>query len=146
MLLPMPRIRVPRPFAAALGLMLFVSCTNPAGMCGCPPAAAEAVVYGRVTNPAGAGVSGAHVSFEMRVNQCDPATAGVIGGVLSGTDGRYRIHLRGGGIPLPGSCLRAYANPPTAALRTSDTVTVEVEFAYEEVVDSAQVDLVLRAP
>lgn len=149
MLSPIPQIHIRRPFAVALGVMLFVSCTTPTGMCACSPKMAEAVVYGRVTDAAGAGVSGARVALEYHPDGCDPAVGWPMEGTVTGAGGRYRIHLRGGGGPGTGDCLLAHAAPPAAAasvLRASDTVHVDVDFAYDPPLDSAQVDLVLRAP
>lgn len=136
----MPRIRVPRAFAAAIGMMLIVSCQNP--VCGCPPAVAEAVLYGRVTDPAGNPVAGATLSAQEGSPGCEH-TAG-IGWTATDAAGRYRTLIH---TPMPHpECLRAFALPPAGSLlRGSDTVPFQVRFDYDKVVDSARVDLVLRA-
>ncbi|MBW3571612.1 MAG: carboxypeptidase-like regulatory domain-containing protein [Gemmatimonadetes bacterium] len=138
----MPRLRVPRPLAAALGLMLVVSCQNL--VCGCPPAREEAVLYGRVTDPAGNPVAGAAVWAEHGPAGCQEAWG--LGWTTSGADGRYRAILYSTGGPV--ECMRAFARPPTSSttLRASDTATFQVRFAYPRAVDSVRVDLVLRPP
>lgn len=142
----MPRIRIPGHLAACLGVMLFVSCATPTGMCGCPPAQSAAVIYGRVTDVAGAPVQRARVTAQFGIESCEPHPE-TLGQATTGADGRYRAHLLTAMGPRPGNCLRAFATPPpSAALRGSDTVTFSVSWATERVVDSARVDLVLRAP
>lgn len=142
----MPRIPIPRPLGACLGVMLFVSCANPAGTCACPPARSEAVIYGRVTDAAGAPVPGARVAALLGTAGC-AESMGVIGEGTAIADGRYRAHIFALSQPRPGECLRAYASPPAqGAHRGSDTVAFAVRFGTDEVLDSARVDLVLRAP
>lgn len=142
----MHRIRIPRHLAACLGVMLFVSCADPMGMCGCPPALSEAVIYGRVTDAAGAPVQGARVSALLDVANCS-APMGVLGGGITTGDGRYRAHLAAPSPPREGDCLRAFAAPPAQSrLRGSDTVAFAVGFGTDRVTDSTRVDLVLRAP
>ncbi len=142
----MNRIRIPRHLAACLGVMLFVSCADPMGMCGCPPALAEAVIYGRVTDAAGAPVRGARVSALLGIANCT-AQLGVLGSGTTMADGRYRAHLVSPSQPREGDCLRAFAAPPAqGTLRGSDTVAFAVAFGTDRVTDSTRVDLVLRAP
>jgi hypothetical protein len=137
--------RVPKHLAASLGLLLFVSCTDPMGMCACPPSRFEAVIHGRVTDPAGAPVPGAKVTALHGIS-CDTHTM-TIGEATTGADGRYRAHLYSTSQPRPGECARAFALPPAqGTLRGSDSVALGVEFGTDQVVDSARVDLVLRAP
>ncbi|HYW14276.1 MAG TPA: carboxypeptidase-like regulatory domain-containing protein [Longimicrobium sp.] len=142
----MHRIRIPRRLAACLGVMLFVSCADPLGMCGCPPSLAEAVIYGRVTDAAGAPVKGARVRALLGASGCT-AQLGVLGDGITAVDGRYRAHLATPSPPREGNCLRAYASPPAQGrLRGSDTVAFAVGFGTDRVADSTRVDLVLRAP
>jgi hypothetical protein len=142
----MHRIRIPRHLAVCLGVMLFVSCADPVGMCGCPPARAETVIYGRVTDAAGAPVQGARVTAMLGTGGC-AVQRGILGEGTTIADGRYRAHLVAPSQPQPGDCLRAYAMPPAQGTqRGSDTVPFVAGFGTDRVVDSTRVDLVLRAP
>jgi hypothetical protein len=126
--------------------MLFVSCADPMGMCGCPPSRSEAVIHGRVTDPSGAPVPGATVTAQHAVAGCDTYTM-TMGQATTGADGRYRAHLYSAGDPRTSSCVRAYALPPAqSTLRGSDSVAFVVGYGTDRVVDSARVDLVLRNP
>jgi hypothetical protein len=143
----MRRIRIPKHLAALLGAMLFVSCSNPEWVCGCSPAEAIAVVYGRVTDASGAGVGGAAVVGEQGGGACDSTPVASVGSVRTAADGRYRMVVGSPIQPQPEDCLRAYARPPQAsALADLDTVPFTARFDYGGVVDSAAVDLVLCAP
>lgn len=137
------RIRLPRPFAAALVLMLAVSCVSPTWMCGCPPSRDEAVLYGRVTDAAGSPVAKATVRAEEGPPGCGEGTGGM---AWASTDanGRYRTIIYRTSSLM--ECMRAFAVPPAGStLRGSDTVPIQVRFARRPV-DSARVDLVLRGP
>jgi hypothetical protein len=141
----MPRIRLPRHLAACLGAMLFISCSDPMGMCACPPASFRALLKGRVTDPAGQPVQGARLVAEV----AEPGCTGFVhpSETRTGPDGTYRLTLIDFRDARPGDCLRAYATPPAgSALAGSDTVPFAVRFGVDQVVDSAQVNLVLRAP
>ena len=140
----MPRLRLPRPFAAALTLMLAVSCVNPMGACGCDPVPPAAVMYGRVTDPAGNAVSGATVQAQVGPAGCQPFV-NEAGQAATDADGRFRAQVHHPGGPV--ECLRAFALPPVrSSLRGSDTVPLQVRFTAPRVLDSARVDLVLRTP
>jgi hypothetical protein len=137
--------RIPRPLSVSLVLMLFVSCANPLGMCGCDPLLPSAVVHGRVTGPDGGAAAGARVVTEWGQQCAEPFIPA--GTASTGTDGRYGMHVSVPGGNLPAVCLRAFAAPgATGTLRVSDTVTFDVGFPGGGVVDSAEVNLVLRAP
>ncbi|HEX6037804.1 carboxypeptidase-like regulatory domain-containing protein [Longimicrobium sp.] len=140
---PAPRRRrVPAYFAGALALLLVVSCTNP--MCGCPPLPPpHAVLYGRVTDPAGTPVQGAAVALEGAETGCNgPGTVGAR--VLTGADGMYRLPVWISAEPM-GVCLRAHAAPPSGReLWASDTIQVRPLFGAEPA-DSARADFRLRA-
>jgi hypothetical protein len=139
-----PRLRVPRPFAATLTLMLAVSCVDPMGTCACDPVPPAAVMYGRVTDFAGNAVSGATVRAQVGPTGCQPF-ANEAGQAVTDADGRFRaqIHHPGGIV----ECLRAFALAPTGStLRGSDTVPFQVRFTAPRILDSARVDLVLRTP
>lgn len=137
--------RLPRFAGALLALVLVVSCDNP--VCGCLTPS-TAVLYGRVTDPAGAGVAGAQVLAELGQGSCGSAGPGHVaaGFARTGADGRYRFVMRTI-ASRPEDCKRAYAQrPPRSSLRDSDTVAFSVRFDAEPPMDSARVDLVLRAP
>lgn len=143
----MSRLRIPRRPAGCLVLMLLVSCETTTATCDCPPARFGAVIYGRVTDPAGAPVRGARIAAEYGAPGCTQPLE-TLGEVLTSPDGTYRTLLLGSTRqPRPGDCLRAFAAPPAGStLRGSDTVAFAVDFGMNEVADSARVDLVLRAP
>lgn len=137
-------MRAPWLLTTSLALMLVVSCENP--VCGCLTPS-RAVVYGRVTNSAGAGVAGAVVHTELGFPACAPELIEEIGSARTEPDGRYRLQLRTLGALRPEGCLRAYADPPAqSTLRASDTVPFAVKLRYEGRMDSVRVNLVLRAP
>lgn len=134
----------PKRLSAALALLLVVSCDNP--MCGCTPSRDAAILYGRVTDPAGSPVAGAPVealyAFAGCVEPVEP-----MGQARTGADGRYRMEVYTTFHARPGDCLRAYALPPAqSSLRGSDSVAFAVQFAVNVPKDSTRVDLVLRAP
>lgn len=138
----MPRIRVPRPLAGALVLMLAVSCQNP--VCGCLSPPDVALVYGTVTDPAGSPVARAAVRAEDGSPECQ-ASGVVVGWQEADAAGRYRAEVHS--LGPDSECMRAFALPPAGStLRGSDTVPFRVQFAPRRPVDSVRVDLVLRAP
>jgi hypothetical protein len=140
----MPRLRVPRPFAATLTVMLAVSCTNPAGTCACDPVPPAGLMYGRVTDLAGNGVSGATVRVQTGPTGCQPIV-NEAGQAVTDADGRFRAQVYHPGGPV--ECLRAFALAPAGStLRGSDTVPFQVRFTAPRILDSARVDLVLRTP
>lgn len=134
----------PKRLSAALALLLVVSCDNP--VCGCTPSRDAAILYGRVTDPAGTPVADAAVGALYALPGCvEPVEA--MGQARTGADGRYRMAVYTFFHARPGDCLRAYALPPAqSSLRGSDTVAFSVQFAVDVPEDSARVDLVLRAP
>lgn len=139
------RIRVPLPFAASLAVMLTVSCSNPGFVCGCTPARDVAVLYGTVTDPSGAAVAGASIVAERGAPGCVAPLQQISEGGMSRADGSYRVFVVDGA--RPGDCLRATATPPAGSgLAASEPVPFAVRFAVDTPVDSARVDLVLRAP
>jgi hypothetical protein len=139
------RIRVPLPFAASLAVLLTVSCSNPGFVCGCSPARDVAVVYGTVTDPAGAAVAGAPIVAERGAPGCVAPLREIGEPTVSRADGSYRVLVFDGASP--GECLRASATPPAgSALAASEAVPFAVHFAPNTPTDSARVDLVLRAP
>jgi hypothetical protein len=137
-------LRVPKRMTSALALLLVVSCDNP--VCGCLTPA-RAMLYGRVTNPAGGAVPGAVVLAELGRGTCEDDFAEVIGDARSGADGRYRMQVHSFAPPDADACLRASASPPSLSLLTgSDSLEFDVKFKHEGSIDSVHVDLVLREP
>lgn len=141
----MPRFRIPRTLLPALGLMLFVSCVNPYETCACSPPPDEAIIYGRVTDPAGAAVGGSLVRVEVGTPECVGSAQGME--ATTGADGRYRILAYSFGGPEP-RCQHVFARPPAGStMRGSDSASFSVRFRHREArPDSVRVDLVLRAP
>lgn len=142
----MPRTRLPRHLAVSLGAMLFISCSNPQWVCGCSPVDASPRLFGRVTDPSGAGVPGATVVIEGAGESCPAAYVGPLGAVQTQADGRYGMLVRAPRPPAAQDCLRVHAQPPQgSALVGSDTVPFTVRFDLAAP-DSVTVDLSLRAP
>ena len=141
---PMRALRLP---TGSLALMLLVACESTTATCDCPPLRYQAVIYGRVTNAAGAPVQSARIVAELGAPGCAQALE-TVGEVLTSLDGTYRTLLVASSRqPRPGDCLRAFAAAPAGStLRGSDTVSFALGFGVDEVVDSARVNLVLRAP
>lgn len=66
----MPTLRVPRPFAA-VAFAAAVACTaTPTGVCACLVESPHTLVYGRVTDAAGAAVANAFVRVETGPATC----------------------------------------------------------------------------
>jgi hypothetical protein len=66
----MPRLRVPRPFAA-ITFAAVVACTaSPTNVCACLTESPHTVIYGRVTDAAGAPVTNAAVRVEIGPFSC----------------------------------------------------------------------------
>jgi hypothetical protein len=137
-------LRIPRPFAVA-ALLAGVACSvNPVDLCGCSLPGPHAIVYGQVTDPAGARVAGAGVQVEVG----GPGCQGLERVLETPTDaaGRYRT-----GVTPTGSaaemCVRLSARPPTgSSLRDSDPVQLILPTPTTLPADSVRRDLVLRAP
>lgn len=131
---------------ALLAVAALVACTgDPVTLCGCTPAVDAAVLYGRVTDPAGAPAGDVLVVAERAAAGCGE-TIEAIGQVRTMADGSYRAVVHSFIGPRAGDCLRAYATPaPASPLAASDTVPFAVRLSTEAVLDSVRVDLVLRA-
>lgn len=140
----MPRIRISRPFAA-IAFAAAVACTsNPVALCGCSMPGPYAVVYGRVTDPAGTPVAGGTVHWET-----GPAGCGSIAGsqdVPVDASGIYHVGVSAAGEGAE-QCVRLAALPPAGStLRSSDTVQITIPTPRTLPADSVRRDLVLRAP
>ena len=143
----MPIIR-PRVRFLLLALALAGCSGDSPFVCNCVGPAEVAILYGRVTDAAGAPAAGARVRAEATFPGCTQMVE-EIASVESGADGRYRTHLAVHlDSPDAERCLRTFATPSAAqtTLRTSDTVTFEVDLHRTAPFDSVRVDLVLRAP
>jgi hypothetical protein len=140
----MPRIR---PRIVLLTAALAACADGVVIQCDCVAPPALAVIYGRVTDPAGAPAPGARVKAEYAVAGCEQLREPVAE-VEAGADGRYRaeVAVRFNDPSAP-HCLRAFATPPAQSpLLGSDTVPFEVALHRMPPLDSVQVDLVLREP
>jgi hypothetical protein len=142
----MPRIPRPRPLLL-LAVATLVACTSgPTDLCGCSLPPDAAVLYGRVTDAAGAPVQAARIVAQHGAPGCAQPLE-TLGEVSTGPDGGYRtllvVYSR---QPRPGDCLRALAAPPAGSPLRADTVPFAAGFGRGSPLDSARVDLVLRAP
>lgn len=142
----MPRIRIPRPFAA-IAFAAAVACTsNPAALCGCTLPGPYLVLHGRVTDPAGAPVPGATVYWETGPAGCATIAGQQVTPAPVDPAGRFRFGIFATGDG-PEQCIRVAALPPAgSALRGSDTAQITVLTPRSLPADSVRRDLVLRAP
>lgn len=140
-------IRRPRRFFLATAAALVACTSDPLTLCGCDPVPPLALIHGAVRGPGGAPVAGAHVTAQASSAAC-AAPFQVIGAGVAGADGRFRAEvIQNFDARLSVVCLLAFATPPAgSALRGSDTVAFTVRFAVNGMLDSARVDLALRAP
>lgn len=141
----MPRIRVPRPFAA-IAVASAVACgTDPIVLCACSMPAPHTIVHGRVTAPSGQGVQGATVHLDMGPTDCQ----GMGGTVPAPTDaeGRYATAVLPTGNYAE-QCIRLWALAPAGSgLRNSDTVQFTIPTPRTTTgADSVRRDIALRAP
>jgi hypothetical protein len=136
--------RIPRPFAA-VALLAGVACSiNPVDLCGCSLPGPYTILYGQVTDPAGALVPGA----EVMVDVGDPGCQALVRGSQASADaaGQYRTGVTAIGS-APEMCIRLFALPPAGStLRGSDTVQLILPRPTTLPADSVRRDLVLRAP
>lgn len=137
----MLRIRTPRPFFA-VALLAAAACSGDST--GSPPPE-EAVVYGRVTTPGGAGVPGVIVRVEQGPAGCQPWVD--YRNATTGVNGAYRMTVFNDGSIGGNACRRVFAlAPESGGLRGSDTIPLTVQFRSGTALDSARVDLALRVP
>jgi hypothetical protein len=134
--------------STSAALLLAASC-DPITICGCSPPPEAAVLYGTVTGPGGAPVAGAGLAAEVSGPGCAPPVdpLGHDPAAVSGADGTFRLTVFAPRYIRPGDCLRALAAPPPGSnLRAAEPVPFAVRFGPGPNLDSARVDLVLRAP
>jgi hypothetical protein len=135
-----------RAIVAALGLAAFTfpGCTTDA--CACTPAIVPALVTGRVVDDRGTPASGAQVrAFSAPAAGCHSLDTD-FGSVAAENDGEFRMGLPSG-LLQDSVCVLVFARPRgrPAALGDSDTTLLVMDFRDELTLDSARVELVLRA-
>ena len=137
----MRRIRTAIATLALLGLS---HCTTE--VCGCTPALVPAVVVGRVLGGLDTPVQGAGVRAYSAAGPDCHSTDTDFGGVVTGPDGGFALGLRTYD-PRDSVCVYVFARPPFGAsgLGNSDTAFAVMDFRGDQVLDSAQVELVLRS-
>lgn len=138
-------MRTPRTLAAAAGALFLLACEGSiTSMCGCPPVAYLARMYGSVSAPGGAPAAGARVNVAVSRGACGAVPLTELDSRPVPASGRYAFFVTVGVLPAAGDCMVAYALPPAGSpLRGSDTVAVTLAF---DLADSTRVDLALRAP
>jgi hypothetical protein len=136
--------RIPRP-VAAVALLLGVACSvNPVDLCGCSIPAPFTIIYGQVTDPAGALVAGATVQLDAGAPGCQSLAP--VGQVTTDAAGRYREGVMKT-VSDARMCVQLFALPPAGSpLRGSDTVDINIASPMTLPPDSVRRDLVLRAP
>jgi hypothetical protein len=139
----MPRVRIPRPFAA-IAVASAVACgTDPVVLCACSMVPPHTLVYGSVTDPSGAAVQGATVHLEAGLSTCQPLSETLE--VATDAAGRYRLHV----VRTTGAeqCVRLAAlAPPASGWRNSDTAQFAIPPLQAIGTDSVRRDIALRAP
>jgi hypothetical protein len=139
----MPRVRIPRPFAA-IAVGSAVACSaDPIVLCACSQVPPHTVVYGSVTDPSGEPVQGATVRMEAGVSTCEPVSETL----EAATDaaGRYRLFVIR--TTAAEQCVRLAALAPAASgWRGSDTVQFAIPPLQALGSDSVRRDIALRAP
>ncbi|MBW3571613.1 MAG: hypothetical protein KY467_10945 [Gemmatimonadetes bacterium] len=140
----MPRIRIPRPFAA-IALAAAVACNaDPVVLCACSVVPPYTVVYGHVTGPAGEAVAGARVHALVGPAGCGSAADSAH--APADAAGRYRLPVFATGADAE-QCVRVTALAPAGSgLRAADTVRFAVATPRGFPADSVRRDVALRAP
>ena len=131
---------------AALGCvaMLIWSCAT--DVCACTPAIVPALVTGRVVDDRAAPVRDAQAhAYSASAAGCHSLDVD-FGFVVTESDGSFRMGLASGMLQ-DSICVLVFARPPLGsdALGNSDTALLVMDFRDELTLDSAQVELVLRA-
>ena len=139
----MPRIRVPRPFAA-LTIVAAVACgTTPTDVCACLRESPHTVVYGRVTNAAGAAVADAFVRVETGPATCHGLQ--VYGDARTDAAGEYRTFIYRTGAQAD-VCVRLVAREIVEdRLRLSPAQQFGVTVPESFPADSVRRDIVIPA-
>lgn len=130
---------------ALVATVALAACTDDL-VCACDPEIASARIHGVVRGPGGVPVPGARVTAQASSAAC-AAPFSLAGEGVTDADGRFHAEVVQDDSRIAGVCLRAFATPPAGStLRGSDTVAFAVRLAVEGPLDSARVDLALRAP
>ena len=128
------------------GAVIGLACGNPTGMCGCPPIAPSATVFGRVQTAAGAPVSQALVlAYVARAGDCGQRVS-LDGSSATRGDGTYSLAIAGP-EPIEGACVLVRVRAPfeSGLLDAADT-TVTLAIRYDPPFDSTRVDATLGEP
>lgn len=140
----MPKIRIPRPFAA-IAFAAAVACNaDPLVLCACSMPGPYSIVYGNVTAPTGQAVPGAAVRVEVGPPDCQSVAASFDGN--TDATGRYRAGISRYG-EFAEQCIRVFAMAPTGSgYRNSDTTQFALAAPTRAGADSVRRDVALRAP
>ena len=136
-------------------LIMAVGCTVALGVsncmtdtCACSPPIVPALVIGRVLDHTGSPAPGARVhGYSGPAMGCHALDGdGELNSVDAAEDGSFRLALASG-MQVDSVCVLVFARPPsnTAGLGNSDTALLVMDFRDELTVDTAEVELVLRA-
>ena len=141
----MPR----RLWLLVLALLSATACGTSTQPQGCDICVTGAVVYGRLTNSAGAPVGGARVAVDLHTSSCSLSNGGWDGGAtLSDAQGSYRLLAISPAAPAA-ACVIVTVTPPDS-VRASVTADsgriVQLRDTYPGTVplDSIRVDIVVR--
>jgi hypothetical protein len=139
----MPRLRVPRP-ASLLAAALVVACgTTPTDVCACLRTDPHTLVYGRVTDAAGAAVANAIVRVETGPATCQALQ--VYGDARTDAAGEYRTFIFRAGAQAD-FCVRLVAREIVGdALRLSPAQQFGVTVPETFPADSVRRDMVIPA-
>ena len=128
------------------GAVIGLACGGPTDMCGCPPVAPSATVFGRVQTAAGDPVTNALVlAYVANAGDCGSRDH-ADGSAATRGDDTYTLGIAGP-EPLEAVCVLVRVRAPfeSGLLHAPDT-TVTLAIRYEPPFDSARVDATLRAP
>lgn len=127
------------------GAVIGLACSNPAGMCGCPPTPASATVFGRVQTAAGTPVANALVlAYVAQADDCGTREH-ADGSAATRVDGTYTLAVAGPDEVEACVLVRVRA-PFESGLQHPPDTTVTLAFRYTEPLDSKRVDATLSAP
>jgi hypothetical protein len=117
-----------------------LSCGAPTDGCGCPPAVASAMVFGRLSTTSGAPVEKAMVFAYVANDGGCVRHADANGVEETAADGSYRVGFVNVNPTDPTCVLIAFRAPNGSTLRPPPDTTVTLAFRYSAPIDSARVD------
>ena len=128
------------------GAVIGLACSNPTGMCGCPPIAPGAAVFGRVQTADGAPVAQARVSaYIAQAGDCGLRDA-PDGFSLTRGDGTYTVGIAGF-LDVEATCVRVRVRAPLGSgLLDAPDTTVTLSIRSAAPFDSTRVDATLSTP